>query len=194
MKINDLMKNSESRRVCVFAISAVASVVSFFVVAQIGLYLSGAGILALGMAAWAAVFVFNYVPVHLLARIRPELMHPPPRTYQLRAIDALAEIKELLTREYFAGKTWSSRSEDKEKKELVFVCRYQEPDVNDKGQTMVDLELQLLIAILQLERKVAVQLDYRLNDLRPSILANELAEQTSAAIETKLQNQEENSK
>lgn len=179
MKLSQLMKNSETRKTCVFAISAVSSVVSFFVVAQIGLYLSGAGILALGMAAWAAVFVFNYVPVHLLARIRPELMHPPPKIYRLRAIDTLAEMKELLTREYFAGKTWTSRSEDKEKKELVFACRYQEPDVNEKGQTMVDLELQLLIAVIQLNDKVAVQLDYRLNDLRPSILANELAEQTT---------------
>lgn len=190
MKINQLMKNRNTTKTLVFGLSVAASIATFFMVAQIGLYLSGAGILALAMAAWSAVFVFNYLPVHLLARIRLEIMHPPPKTYSIRAIDALAEIKELLTREYFVGKTWMSRSEDKEKKELVFVCRYQEPDVNEKGQTLVDLELQLIVAVLQLKTKVAVQLDYRLNDLRPSILANEIAEQTTISIESKLSSME----
>lgn len=188
-----LMNSRNSRRMCALAVSVVASVLTFFVVAQLGLYLSGAGIPALALAAWAAVFVFNYVPVHMLARIRPEVMHPAPIIYRMRPIDALGEVKELLGREYFTGRTWSSRSEDKEKKELVFVCRFQEPDVTDKGQAMIDLELQLLVSVVVLGDKVAVQLNYRLNDLRPSIGANEIAQETTAAIESCLKLVEENS-
>lgn len=190
MKLLDWKNIKETRRTVALVSSIVGAGLTFIVVAQCSLLLCGASLFALILAAWCAVLVFNYIPVHMLARIRPETMHPQARVFDLRTIDTLATVKETLSREYFGGKSWASRAEDKEKKELVFACRFQEPDINDKGQTMIDIELQLLVSVKVIDEKAAVQLDYRLNDSRPSVLANDIAEETTANIWLKLEQQE----
>lgn len=184
------MKLPDTKKTAFVILGVVAGIFTFFVVCALTTELSRSSFLGLGLGAWAGVFVYNYVPVHFIARVKPLTLHPQPQSYRLRAIDALAEVKNTLSQQYFAGKSWIDKSQDRDKKEISFVCRYQDQDVTDKGPGVVDAELQLTVRVVLVDEKTMVSLDYVMSDPRPSVVANDICQATTSCIDTALLNLE----
>lgn len=181
------MKLPDSSKIGTVTLAVVAALVTFVVTYQFTYFFSLQSVLALLLAASCAVFVYNYVPVFCLARLSPAVLHPEPRPYKLRKSDALAQIKMVLLRQYFAGKSWIYKEcEDNAVEELIFICKFQEQEASDKGVGNIDVELQLLAQAITVEGKCVVQLDYQLSDPRPSMLAKGICTATTETIQNSL--------